>query len=449
MGSACVGLLGALMLASAAGTGVRDAERLLAESQSALAREPQLAWVRAREAVQASAIFVASDFVRPGRKDEILEEQFLAARGTYRRHRALVYEGAGVSLARLSRHAAAARYLHRAVELGREEARPALMHALAASGREWEALSIGLRRAGTGSLSAQETAECSVIADALGLASLQAEIDRARIAVQRVEPALGFIDGPFELPERARLSTGAPFRLKGEERPTLIYVAEASCRTCTADLEALARLAPAEARIVVAPARDGGDQALRQALALYRHDWPVVMGIDAGEVLRVTAPCLLYVGRQGWSGGVAQPALARTLPPLLALFGRQDVGETLPRGSWSHVRPRRPVLPLPPPLREGGLAPGEDEPFPGEFVRVAQAYAAGRFADALSALDVLAAGDQAWLLPPELRLDQALCLARLGRVDVARGLLRGIGDSRFQDDVDRALERLGRAPARR
>jgi hypothetical protein len=140
MGIACVGWLGALLLASAAATGVRDAERLLAESQSALAREPQLAWVRAREAMQASAIFVASDFVRPGRKDEILEEQFLAARGAYRRHRALVYEGAGVSLARLSRHATAARYLHRSVELGREEARTALMHALAASGREWEAL---------------------------------------------------------------------------------------------------------------------------------------------------------------------------------------------------------------------------------------------------------------------------------------------------------------------
>jgi hypothetical protein len=77
-----------------------------------------------------------------------------------------------------------------------------------------------------------------------------------------------------------------------------------------------------------------------------------------------------------------------------------------------------------------------------------EAYRAGRHADALRLFEALEAKGDGWLLPPEARLDRALCLAALGRRDEARRLLLHTGDSRFQEDVDRALERVGSAPAR-
>ena len=68
----------------------------------------------------------------------------------------------------------------------------------------------------------------------------------------------------------------------------------------------------------------------------------------------------------------------------------------------------------------------------------------GRPAEALRLLAEVEAGDRGWLLPPEARFNRALCLEKLGRTAEARSLLLGIGDSRFQDAVDRALEALGR-----
>ena len=90
-----------------------------------------------------------------------------------------------------------------------------------------------------------------------------------------------------------------------------------------------------------------------------------------------------------------------------------------------------------------GLAPGEDEPAPVEFTQALAAYRAGRYADALRGFEAVAARDDGWLLAPEARLDRALAMAGLGRREEARRMLLRIGDSRFQEAVDRALEKVG------
>ena len=46
-----------------------------------------------------------------------------------------------------------------------------------------------------------------------------------------------------------------------------------------------------------------------------------------------------------------------------------------------------------------------------------------------------------WLLPPEARLNRALCLAGTGNHREARRILLRTGDSRFEDAIDSTLER--------
>jgi hypothetical protein len=76
-------------------------------------------------------------------------------------------------------------------------------------------------------------------------------------------------------------------------------------------------------------------------------------------------------------------------------------------------------------------------------VAAADAYKAGRGLEAIRFLDSLENKGDGWLLPPEARFDRALGLAAVGQREAARKLLLRIGDSRFQDAVDRALERVG------
>jgi hypothetical protein len=46
-------------------------------------------------------------------------------------------------------------------------------------------------------------------------------------------------------------------------------------------------------------------------------------------------------------------------------------------------------------------------------------------------------------------MDRALAIAGMGRRDEARRMLLHIGDSRFQEAVDRALEKVGSGSATR
>ena len=117
-----------------------------------------------------------------------------------------------------------------------------------------------------------------------------------------------------------------------------------------------------------------------------------------------------------------------------------DVQETVPRPSWNRRPVDRSPLPPPPALFPDGLAPGEDEPAPPEFTAAAEAYRAGRAAEAQKAFDALEAKGDGWLLPPEARLNRALCLARAGERDAARRILLRTGDSRFEEAIDRLLE---------
>jgi tetratricopeptide (TPR) repeat protein len=437
-----------LLLALAAGPNpLEQSEKLASEALALAASQPEAALARARQAMALTADFEPTLFVTAGRKGEVVEDAYVAARLAYRRHRARLYQAVGESLARGGRQDAAARYLRRAVDLERTAERvTALARALVALGRGHEALAILLAE-GAQDLPASALAVAEQAADRAGLPSLQAEIDRARLEALPVDPHIEARAGPFRVPERARLSTGAPFRLDGEGL-TLVYVAEPACRTCSEDLELLKRLVPQSARLVVAPAVAEEDAALRRVLSLYRYSWPTLGGRGVVDALGVTAPALLAVARQGWSGAVIRLPFERTLPPALAALARTDVRETAPRAAWNNRPPDRTPLPPRPGLLAGGLAPGEDEPAPESFSRAVEAYRAGRAAEALRLFEALEAEGDGWLLPPEARLDRALCLAALGRREEARRLLLRTGDSRFQEVVDRTLETVG-SPARR
>jgi hypothetical protein len=274
-----------------------------------------------------------------------------------------------------------------------------------------------------------------------GLPSAQAELDRSRLRALSPGP-VEYRDGPFPLPEGTRLSTLPVFHLEEAER-NVLYVAEPYCRNCSADLEALKRTVGPGVRVLVIPEQPDQDQALRQVLALYRYNWPLVLGRGVAPALRLTARSVLVVARGGWAGAVLKPPPGTLLTSVLAVFEKSDVRESLPRPTWNH-RPvvRRPPVP-PPGLLSEGLAPGEDEPAPEGFAAAVNAYRAGRPGEALRLFEALEAQGDGWLLPPEARLDRALCLAALGRREEARRLLLRTGDSRFQDAVDRALERVG------
>lgn len=421
---------------------IADAERLAAEAVRLAAERPEAALAQARRALGMTQDFEPTAFVAAGRKGEVVEDDYLEARGRYRRHRARLYQALGECLARSGRPREGSRYLRRALDLD-----PAgggalpLARALVALGRGQEALDVLLAEDAAG-LAPEALGVASEAADRLGLPSLQAEVDRARLRRLSARPRVEARDGPLRFPERARLSTGAPLRIDGEA-PTVFYIAEADCRSCSRDLTSLQKTLPAKVRTVVVPLIPDEDEALRRTLALYGLSWPVLLGHGPGGVLGIEAPAVLVVGRRGWAGAVVKPPFPETLPPTLEVFERVEVREQVPRPAWNHRPPeRRPPAPRPGLLPEG-LAPGEDEPPPEEFTRAVEAFRAGRAGEALRLFEALEEKSDGWLLPPEARLDRALCLAALGRREEARRLLLRTGDSRFQEALDRALERVG------
>ena len=221
---------------------------------------------------------------------------------------------------------------------------------------------------------------------------------------------------------------------------TVFYASEGSCRSCSADLEALARQVPKDVRVIAVPPGDDQDAALRQVLGLYKRPWPLLLGRDLAARLALKPRSLLLVARGGWTQAVLTAPFGPEVGSALAALQRVDVPETVPRPSWNRRPVDRSPIPPPPALLPDGLAPGEDEPFPPEFAAAAEAYRAGRAAEARKAFDALEAKGDGWLLPPEARLNRALCLARAGERDAARRILLRTGDSRFEDAIDRLLE---------
>jgi hypothetical protein len=333
----------------------------------------------------------------------------------------------------------AARYQRRAFLLDASPARGlALARSLNAQGRGREALDV-VQRAISGLVRLEpEAAEViAQAADAAGLPSAQVEIDRGRLQAT-LGKAVELREGPLELPPGVRLSTAPAFRL-GDAPITAVYAAEASCRHCSADLDALARHA-GDARVLALPPGDDQDQALRQVLALYKRPWPLVLGPDLARRLGLAPRSLLLVARGGWTLAVVKAPFGAEVAQAVAALQREDVRETPPRAGWNRRPVDRSPLAPPPALLAEGLAPGEDEPFPPEFTAAVEAFRAGRAAEARKAFDGLEARGDGWLLPPEARINRALCLAKTGQRDAARRILLRTGDTRFDGDIDRLLE---------
>ena len=417
-----------------------EAERLAAEAMQLAPRDPAAALGMARRALAATAEFVPTDYVTAGRKGEVVEDEFQAARDAYRQHRAGLYEAVGTVLARQGNALAASRYQRRTFLLDPTPDRGlALARSLNELGRGREAIDTVQRAiAGLAGLKPEAAEVIARAADVAGLPSAQAEIDRGRLAAT-LGKAVELREGPLEMPPGVRLSTSPVFSLD-EAAITVFYASEASCRSCSADLEALARQVPKDVRVVTVPPGDDQDSALRQVLGLYKRPWPLLLGRDLAARLRLKPRSLLIVARGGWTQAVLAGPFGPPVGSTLTALQRVDVQETVPRPSWNRRPVDRSPLPPPPGLLPEGLAPGEDEPVPPEFAAAAEAYRAGRAAEARKAFDALEAKGDGWLLPPEARLNRALCLARAGERDAARRILLRTGDSRFEDAIDRLLE---------
>jgi tetratricopeptide (TPR) repeat protein len=440
-------LLGAALLVaapapSAAEDAIAGAERLAEEAVRLAASDPAGALASARKALALTAEFQPTAFVTAGRKGEVVEDAFQAARQAYRRHRAKLYEATGAVLARRGSALAASRYLRRAFLL---EPRPdrglALARTLNDLGRGREALAtVQQAIAGLVGLQSEAAAVISRAADVAGLPSAQAEVDRGRLKAT-LGDKVTLREGPFQLPPGVRLSTRPVLRLE-PEKTTVIYAAEASCRSCSLDLDGLSRLVGPDEDVLALPPGDDQDQALRQVLALYRRPWPLLLGPKLESRLGLEPRSVLLVARGGWTLAVLKAPFGPDLGGALESLRRHDVTESVPRSAWNNMPVDRRPLPAPPGLLPEGLAPGEDEPFPPEFEAAVAAFRAGRKAEAMRAFEALADKGDGWLLPPEARLDRALCLAGTGQRDAARRILLRTGDSRFEGAIDQLLEKV-------
>src|SRR5262249_35967122 len=94
-----------------------EAERLASEATGFASTRPKDAVAQARKALALTADFEPTAFVKAGRKGEVVEDEYLAAREGSRRHRARLYESLGLCLAASGQHLPASRYLRRAVLL--------------------------------------------------------------------------------------------------------------------------------------------------------------------------------------------------------------------------------------------------------------------------------------------------------------------------------------------
>jgi tetratricopeptide (TPR) repeat protein len=409
------------------------------------ATDPREALARARRALAATVQFDPMAFVSAGRKGEVVEDEFQAARTAYRRHRAKLYGAVGEILEKGGDAAAAARYLRRASLLDPTAPRfVALSRPLLALGRGPEALAALEKTVGLGGFPAEAVPLVARAVDAAGWPSAQVEIDRARMKALSV-PSGEWRDGPLSFPDKTRLSTNPVFR-PHDSPINVYYAAETSCRTCSEDVDALRRSVPPGVRVLVVPAGiEGQDHALRQVLGLYRVDWPLVLAPGLAQALQLPPRTLLVSARGGWASVLVKPPFLPALQTVLGVFAQNDISETVPRPGWNRRPVDRKAGVEAPGLLAEGLAPTEELPSPPEWDAAVAAYRAGKYAEALRLFEAVEAKGDGQLLPPEARLNRGLCLAGLGQKENARILLLKTGDSRFQDAVDRALEKVGSA----
>ena len=423
-------------------TVVAEAERLAEDAVALGPRDPQAALAQARRALALTNEFNPTVFVAMGRKGEVVEDEFQAARLAYGEHRAVLYGAVGNLLVLQGDTKAGSRYLARALLLDPRPSRGLeLARAQIALGHGREALDT-LRKAVSGvtSLSQEAATVVAQAADVARLPSAQAEIDRERLRAT-LGDAVTLRNEPVDLPRETELSSTPVFRLQ-EVPVNLIYLAEASCQHCSADLAELRRLVPEGVRLLILPEEDDRDAAVRQVLSIYGYPWPLLLGRDLSARLGLEPRSAMVVGRGGWSAAILKAPFGRELTAALAAFERVDIRESVPRPLWNRQPVDRSPLAPAPGLLEDGLAPGEDEPFPTEFDAAVEAYRAGRYREALEGFDALEARGDGWLLPPEARLNRALCLAGLGRQRDARRILLRTGDSRFEEAIDETLERV-------
>jgi hypothetical protein len=183
------------------------------------------------------------------------------------------------------------------------------------------------------------------------------------------------------------------------------------------------------------------DQALRQLAILYRYEWPFLVGVQPSTIPGLAPPALVVVAREGWSAARLPADRMPALVEVLGLLARRDLDEPRPRKGWNGRPADRSYVSAPAPaFLDDGLAPAEDGDASASFAAGLAAFRAGRFQQALRSFEAAAA--EGALLPPEARLNRAVCIARMGRKDEARRILLRIGDSRFQDEIDRIMEGL-------
>jgi tetratricopeptide (TPR) repeat protein len=421
---------------------IAEAERLAGEALLQAAQDPAAALGTARKALAMTNEFNPTVFVEMGRKGEVVEDEFQAARRAFGTHRARLYEAVGAAWVAQGQNLFASRFLARAFLLDPTPARGmGLAKVQIALGQGREALATVQKAiAGVKSLSPETATVIARAADAARLPSAQAEIDRGRLKAT-LKDKVTLREGPLTFPPGTKLSNAPMFRL--EHAPlNLIYAAEGSCRSCSADLAQLKRVVPEGVRVLTLPESDEQDVALRQVLRLYNYPWPLVLGRGLGQQLALPPRSVLLVARGGWTQAVLEPPFGQELASAIAAVSRTDVRENVPRANWNRRPVDRSPLPPPPGLLEDGLAPGEDAPVPPEFEAAVAAYRAGRYAEARKGFDALEAKGDGWLLPPEARLNRALCLAGQKKHREARRILLRTGDSRFEDAIDETLERV-------
>lgn len=421
---------------------IEFAERQAAEAVATATRDPGAALAQAHKALAMTNEFNPTIFVEMGRKGEVVEDEFQAARKTYGEHRARLYAAVGTILGMQGERQASRRYLARAFLLDDRPSRGlALARAEIVDGRGREALSSALKAISDAkSLSPEALMIISQAADAARLPSAQAEVDRMRLKAT-LGKGVTVREEQVTVPTGTRLSSHPSFRL--DDAPVnVLYMAEASCRNCSADLAELRRLVPDGVRLLIVPEGDDRDAEVRQVLSIYRYPWPLLLGPNLASHLKLEPRAALVVARGGWSAAELTAPFGRMLNAVIDAYRKVDIQESVPRPRWNRRPVDRRPLPAPPSLLEDGFAPGEDEPFPPEFVAVVEAYRQKRYQEALKGVDRLEAVGDGWLLPPEARLNRALCLAGLGRHREARRILLRTGDSRFEDAIDDTLERV-------